>query len=82
MTTTATPGTDKRVQIWREEIEKSEDTSKRYRQQIDVSLEARAILEQYSGLKEDEVVPHVADIVSKIIVSCVELRVHSNCDVD
>ncbi len=55
-----------RVQTAPEGPHKIVDASKWLRGTVQVPVAARALLEQYSGLTPEEVIPHVTDLVSSI----------------
>ncbi len=60
------PGQSQHVQMTSEEPKKIGETPKWFLETVKVPPPARALLEQYSGLTPDEVVPHVTDLVSGI----------------
>ncbi|MCJ1378459.1 hypothetical protein MMC17_001558 [Xylographa soralifera] len=62
MTTTTRPGEEGRIQVTSEEVQKTVDTSKWFPEDVKIPLQARTLLEQYSGFAPDEVLPHVADL--------------------
>lgn len=64
MTTKAIRGAEKRVQITPEEVKKTGETANWYEEKINIPAGARCLLEQYSGIAPDQVVPHVKDLVS------------------
>ena len=63
MTTKPTADAGDTVQITAKEIQASEDTSKWFPPDVKIPDEARTLLEQYSGLAPDKVVPHIKDLV-------------------
>ncbi|KAF6224577.1 hypothetical protein HO173_013017 [Letharia columbiana] len=53
---------DGRVQVASEELNNVVDTSKWFRETVEIPPQAQALLEQYSGLVPDQVIPHVTDL--------------------
>ena len=71
MTTKAIHGAKKRVQMTPDEVKKTGEVAKWYRENINIPAGAQTLLEQYSGFAPDEVVPHVKDLVRSTRITSV-----------